>query len=124
MIEFYVDTTVDVSCTYCNSFSIKGDGFWINQEDVEMTQNAVGKLDSLFNCNLYADSARKNKIEEHNIVNMGEFLVIDGGQPQSVVKAALPSGDTANTGESLLFEYLSFGFDNLSEQNELDHTCK
>lgn len=158
MIEFYVDTTVDVSCTYCNSFSIKGDGFWINQEDVSMTQNAVGKLDSLFNCNLYADSARQSKIEEHNIVNMGEFiygevtssanlpglkyklvefkvsdasgankgdfLVIDGGQPQSVVKAALPGGDTANTGESLLFEYLSFGFDNLSEQNELDHTCK
>merc|ERR1712106_384564 len=90
-----------------------------------------------------ADAARKDKqIEEHNTVNMGEyilvdfkvsdassanmgdFLVIDGGIPESVVDAQMPGGNSANTGASLLFSYLSFGFENLSGQNELDHTCK
>merc|ERR1712086_1109664 len=158
VIEFYVDTTVDASCSYCNSFEIDAEGFWVNQEDVAMATNAIGDLSSLFNCNLYADAARQDKIEEHNIVNMGEyifgevtssavlpglkyklvdfkvsdassanmgdFLVIAGGIPESVVDAQMPGGNSANTGASLLFSYLSFGFENLSGQNELDHTCK
>lgn len=158
VIEFYVDTTVDASCTYCNSIIIDADGFWVNQEDVSAATNDMGDFVSIFNCNLYADAARQDKIEEHNIVNMGEyiygevtssvalpglkyklvefkvsdasgankgdFLVIDNGNAESVVDAQLPNGNSANIGDSVLFSYLSFGFENLTEQNELDHTCK
>ena len=62
VIEFYVDTTVDASCSYCNSFEIDAEGFWVNQEDVAMATNAIGDLSSLFNCNLYADAARQDKV--------------------------------------------------------------
>jgi hypothetical protein len=158
VIEFYVDTTVDASCTYCNSIVIDADGFWVNQEDVSAVAKAAGDFESIFNCNLYADAARQDKIEEHNIVNMGEyiygevtsslplpglkyklvefkvsdasvhnkgdFLVIADGNPESIVDAQIPGGNSANVGDSVLFSYLSFGFENLSEQNELDHTCK
>ena len=36
VIEFYVDTTVNADCSYPAEVMIEADGFWVNQEDVEM----------------------------------------------------------------------------------------
>ena len=63
VIEFYVDTTVDASCTYCNSFDVEADGFWVNQEDVSAASNALGSLEEFFDCSLYADAARQDKVK-------------------------------------------------------------
>jgi len=73
VIEFYVDTTIDATCSYCSSFVVEADGFWINQEDVQAAETEVGNL-SHFSTKLYEDDERKNHINDDNIVNMGQTI--------------------------------------------------
>ena len=154
-IEFYVDTAVEASCAYDSKIVVKADGFWVNQEDVEAAGNAMGKLDGTFDCKFFKDEARNNQILSNNIVNMGEmiygqvtsraltglsydlvgvtvtnannlamsFPVIDGGVPSPDVRAS--SDGSAETGQSVNFSYLSFGFesDTGSNQNEINIEC-
>jgi len=49
------------------------------------------------------------------------FKVIDNGVTSQLVSAS--SADSASTGSSLAFTYLSFGFENLDNQNDLDNKC-
>jgi len=154
-IEFYVDTAVEASCAYNSKVVVSADGFWVNQEDVEAVGNAMGKLDDTFNCKFFSDEARSNQILSSNIVNMGEMIygqvtsnpltglsyelvgvtvtnannlamsypVIDDGVPSSDVHAS--SDGSAETGQSVNFSYLSFGFESETgtNQNELNIEC-
>jgi len=159
VIEFYVDTTIDATCSYCSNFVIDATGFWINQEDVQAVQDASGDLSPLFDCKLYSDDQRKNEVKDNNIVNMGqyiygevesltnlpgiayelvefkvtdnsgqtgsppaEFLVIDNGNGQTLVDATLDG--VTQTGTNLDFSYLSFGFEDLTNQNSVLNQCK
>jgi len=162
IIEFYVDTSIDATCSYCSNIFIQADGFWINQEDVEAAKQAGGNLTELFDCKLYADENRSDEIEDHNIVNMGqkiygtvtssanlpgiqyelvefkvsdasgktndangnpaEFLVIDNGVAESLVDAQVDG--VTPTGSDLFFSYLSFGFEDLDQQNSVNNQCK
>merc|ERR1711935_152836 len=74
MIEFFVDHKVTADCVYPADIDIEADGFWINQEDVEMATEGAAELKKQFDCKFYADSARSDQIMAHNIVNMGEML--------------------------------------------------
>lgn len=74
VIEFYVDTTVNADCSYPADVMIEADGFWVNQEDVEMDLSEEGQLSSQCHCKFFANSDRDNQIMSHNIVNMGEML--------------------------------------------------
>merc|ERR1712123_14342 len=74
MIEFFVDHKVTADCVYPADIDIEADGFWINQEDVEMATEGTAELKKQFDCKFYADSARSDQIMAHNIVNMGEML--------------------------------------------------
>ena len=154
-IEFYVDTAVTASCVYDSKVVVNADGFWVNQEDVEAAGDAMGKLDGTFDCKFFNDEARNNQILSDNIVNMGEmiygqvtstalnglsyelvgvtvtnannlamsFPVIDGGVPNSDVRAS--SDGSAETGQSVNFSYLSFGFESETgtNQNEINIEC-
>merc|ERR1712113_176436 len=154
-IEFYVDTAVEAACTYNSKVVVNADGFWVNQEDVDAAGNAMGKLDETFQCKFYDDEARSNQILSNNIVNMGEMIygqvtsdpltglsyelvgvtvtnannlamsypVIDDGVPSPDVHAS--SDGSAETGQSVNFSYLSFGFESETgtNQNELNIEC-
>merc|ERR1711937_650176 len=154
-IEFYVDTAVEASCAYNSKVVVNADGFWVNQEDVDAAGSAMGKLDETFHCKFYDDEARSNQILSNNIVNMGEMIygqvtsgsltglsyelvgvtvtnannlamsypVINGGVPSADVHAS--SDGSAETGQSVNFSYLSFGFetDTGSNQNEINIEC-
>ena len=69
VIEFYVDTTIDATCSYCSNFVIDATGFWINQEDVQAVQDASGDLSPLFDCKLYSDDQRKNEVRSDFEIN-------------------------------------------------------
>ena len=43
--------------------AVENDGFWVNQEDVSAASNALGSLEELFDCSLYADAARQDKVK-------------------------------------------------------------
>merc|ERR1712174_89047 len=154
-IEFYVDTDVAASCAYDSKVVVNAEGFWVNQEDVEAAGDAMGKLDGTIECKFFDDEARSNQILGDNIVNMGEmiygqvtstalnglsyelvgvtvtnannlamsFPVIDGGVPNSDVRAS--SDGSAETGQSVNFSYLSFGFESETgtNQNEINIQC-
>merc|ERR1712003_149006 len=154
-IEFYVDTDVEASCAYDSKVVVNAEGFWVNQEDVEAAGDAKGKLGGTFDCKFFDDEARNNQILGENIVNMGEmiygqvtstalnglsyelvgvtvtnannlamsFPVIDGGVPNSDVRAS--SDGSAETGQSVNFSYLSFGFESETgtNQNEINIEC-
>merc|ERR1712176_330786 len=154
-IEFYVDSAVEASCAYNSKVVVNADGFWVNQEDVNAAGNAMGKLDNTFHCKFYDDEARSNQILSNNIVNMGEMIygqvtsdsltglsyelvgvtvtnannlamsypVINGGVPSPDVHAS--SDGSAQTGQSVNFSYLSFGFESETgtNQNELNIEC-
>jgi len=74
MIEFFVDHTIDATCKYEADIEVLADGFWVNQEDVVMDIYKESELVDLFDCKFFADSARSNQINSHNIVNMGEMI--------------------------------------------------
>jgi len=154
-IEFYVDTDVEASCAYDSKVVVDADGFWVNQEDVDAAADAMGKFDDTFDCKFYADADYQNQILSNNLVNMGEMIygqvesvelaglsynlvgvtvtnandedmsyaVIDGGVPSPDVKAS--SEGNAQTGQSLNFSYLSFGFESATgtNQNEINIQC-
>merc|ERR1712176_1398736 len=154
-IEFYVDTDAEASCAYNSKVVVNADGFWVNQEDVEAAGDAMGTLDGIFHCKFYGDEARSNQILNNNIVNMGEMIygqvtsdsltglsyelvgvtvtnannlamsypVINDGVPSPDVHAS--SDGSAQTGQSVNFSYLSFGFESETgtNQNELNIEC-
>jgi len=154
-IEFYVDSTIDASCTYCANFLVDADGFYVNQEDMVGSGGAMGDLSGLFDCKFYADRARRNEIKDHNIVNMGEQLygaahskgnggyglhyklvnvkfsdtvgdgeldVIKGSRGNKLVDAKTQK--TAPVGERIKFRFMSFGFEDHTDQNFMDAQCK
>ena len=51
-----------------------------------------------------------------------EFLVIDNGNGQTLVDATLDG--VTQTGTNLDFSYLSFGFEDLTNQNSVLNQCK
>merc|ERR1712115_85255 len=146
---------VEASCAYNSKVVVNADGFWVNQEDVDAAGSAMGKLDETFNCKFYDDEARSNQILSNNIMNMGEMIygqvtsdaltgpsyelvgvtvtnannlamsypVINGGVPSADVHAS--SDGSAETGQSVNFSYLSFGFesDTGTNQNDLNIEC-
>jgi len=72
VIEFYIDTDAAASCSYPTEITVNK-SFWINQEDVEASQNAAGDLDGEFDCKFFSDAslAADTEINADNIVNMG-----------------------------------------------------
>jgi hypothetical protein len=146
-IEFYVDTKIEAECEYPADVMVEADGFWVNQEDVEMAMANNGDLAANFDCRFYADNDRNDQIMSHNIVNMGEMLygVVDADElhglgfkltavevsdPQNAANvydvtanaatvnySVDPSDAMAATGEHVNFEYLSFGFETYGSPN-------
>merc|ERR1711897_97426 len=140
VIEFYIDTDAAASCSYPKHITVDAESFWINQEDVEASQNAAGDLDGEFGCKFYSDENREDEITASNIVNMGvniygqvtstallglsykltdviisntkdTFSPIAGKVANSLVDAQITSGNPEPTGTDILFNYLSFGFE-------------
>ena len=140
-IEFYVDTTVEASCKYNSTVVVDADGFWINQEDVEVARANQGDLRDTMDCKFYADSEYKNQIGGNNLVNMGQTIY---GRVESAALAGLSydlvgvtvtnandldmsypviansvpdttvnaiSDGSAETGQNVNFSYWSFGFE-------------
>merc|ERR1711933_278099 len=142
VIEFYIDTD-------------DAESFWINQEDVEASQNAAGDLDGEFGCKFYSDENREDEITASNIVNMGvniygqvtstallglkyeltdvvisnadgdTFSPIQNSAGDPLVNGAITSANPAATGDDILFEYLSFGFEDNTgkDQNQVNIKC-
>merc|ERR1719461_1317640 len=115
----------------------------------------MGKLGDTFAYKFYSDAALNNQILNNNIVNMGEMIygqvtsdsltglsyelvgvtvtnannlamsypVIDDGVPSPDVHAS--SDGSAQTGQSVNFSYLSFGFESETgtNQNEINIEC-
>jgi len=157
VIEFYIDTDAAASCSYPAEVSVTN-SFWINQEDVEASQNAAGELDGEFGCKFYteADLNPASEITSSNIVNMGvqiygqvtstellglkyeltdviisnnagdTFSPIANSAGDPLVSGAITSDNPEDTGTSILFEYLSFGFEQNSgkDQNKVSIECK
>ena len=153
VIEFYVDHGVEASCKYDMEIDIENN-FWVNQEDVEAYQSENGSLADQFKCEFFSNPERDEKIESHNIVNMGDtlyghvtsnalpglsyeltdlvvsqgaqsFSVIDNGVPDfDTVQATTQSGST--TGNTVDFSWMSFGFSSNpgNNQNKLTIECK
>jgi len=170
-IEFYVDTLASATCQYDRDVEIDADGFFINQEDVNVEDSKYGSLLKNFKCLFFEDANAKNQIKDHNIVNMGErlhgrvrsknnggfglvyklqrvtftdasgtlnpapkFHVIgggSGGMGSTVVKAAVQKSKYVpnkpywrEVGRNMKFSFLSFGFEHLADQNEVDIKCR
>jgi len=72
VIEFYIDTDAAASCSYPAEITVNK-SFWINQEDVDASQNAAGDLDGEFDCKFFTDANLDpaTEINADNIVNMG-----------------------------------------------------
>jgi len=72
VIEFYIDTDAAASCSYPAEITVEK-SFWINQEDVDASQNAAGDLDGEFDCKFFTDANLdpSTEINANNIVNMG-----------------------------------------------------
>jgi len=72
VIEFYIDTDAAASCSYPAEITVNK-SFWINQEDVDASQNAAGDLDGEFDCKFFTDANLdpSTEINANNIVNMG-----------------------------------------------------
>jgi len=157
VIEFYIDTDAAASCSYPKHITVDAESFWINQEDVEASQNAAGDLDGEFGCKFYSDASRdaNSEITSTNIVNMGvniygevtstallglsykltdvtisnnsgdEFSPIANSAGDPLVNGAITSDNPAETGNNILFEYLSFGFEQNTgkDQNQVSIKC-
>jgi len=154
VIEFYIDTDAAASCSYPAEITVEK-SFWINQEDVDASQNAAGDLDGEFGCKFYSDENREDEITSTNIVNMGvniygevtstallglsykltavtisnnsgdEFSPIANSAGDPLVNGAITSDNPAETGNNILFEYLSFGFEENTgtDQNKVNIKC-
>jgi len=156
VIEFYIDTDAAASCSYPAEVTVNK-SFWINQEDVDASQNAAGDLDGEFGCKFYSDESREDQYEitSTNIVNMGvniygkvtstallglsykltdvtisneagdEFSPIANSAGDPLVNGDITSPNPAATGNNILFEYLSFGFEENSgkDQNQVNIKC-
>jgi len=154
IIEFYVDTDIEATCTYPTLYAINATGFHINQEDTSAIGSGFGDLTDLFDCSFY-DSQKvreRNLIDSDNIVNMGQmifgevstitaggyglyyrlesvkvssgdkdFFVIKDNKSEKLVSAKRQN--KKEIGKPLRFRYLSFGFENESDQNFLDIVC-
>jgi len=156
VIEFYIDTDAAASCSYPAEITVEK-SFWINQEDVDASQNAAGDLDGEFGCKFYSDASRdaNSEITSTNIVNMGvniygevtstallglsyqltdvtisnnagdEFSPIANSAGDPLVNGDITSDNPTATGNNILFEYLSFGFEQNSgkDQNQVSIKC-
>merc|ERR1712193_139053 len=76
IIEFYVDTNIEATCTYPTRYAINATGFHINQEDTSAIGSGFGDLSNLFDCSFYDSPKNKerNLIDSDNIVNMGQMI--------------------------------------------------
>ena len=151
-IEFYVDHRFGATCNYPASITIDNN-FWVNQEDVEASQSATGKLADEFTCDFYSNEERTSRIDSHNIVNMGDtiwgqvtskalpglsyeltqvtvsdavdpalsFNVIENAAPVNTVRSSVDNEQF--TGNKLNFDWMSFGFQGKSDQNQLKIQC-
>merc|ERR1711920_884268 len=127
-IEFYVDTQINAECKYPADVLVDADGFWVNQEDVSMDLSDQGDLSDNCDCKFYADAARSNQIQAHNIVNMGEMLYgeVSCDAMHGVSYAVNPLTGNAATGSNIDFQYLSFGFESYGgggNQNQVNVQC-
>ena len=119
VIEIYVDTNISVECKYEKDVVINADGFWINQEDVDISKSDTSLLADVAECKFYSDAAREKQISSQNIVNMGstiygevdysvkmgdlqfrltDVVVSDGtpdGKSYSVIENSVPKVDVA-----------------------------
>ena len=152
VIEFYVDHRFGAECKYPTKILLDNQ-FWVNQEDVEASKNESGNLKSEFTCDFYSDEDRLRPINSDNIVNMGDtiygqvtsevlsglsyeltqvtvsdaknnaltFNVIENGSEVAAVRSSVE--DQQVTGSPLNFNWMSFGFQGLSDQNKLDIQC-
>lgn len=152
-IEFHTDTTVNGQCTYSTEITINNE-FWVNQEDVEARRENEGAFDANFECNFSTVQDFASKLEEENIVNMGDtiygqlvsteaiprisyrltaLVVTDPNDDdrdsfdifaqQGIVNGNFPDQPTA-TGQNYAFDWTSFGFQGLSNQNQLALQCQ
>jgi len=151
-IEFHTDTTVNGQCTYPTEITLSNE-FWVNQEDVEARRENEGAFDANFECNFSTDQDFVTKLEEENIVNMGDtiygqlvsteaiprisyqltaLVVTDPNEDdhsfdifaqQGIVNGNFPDQPTA-TGQNYAFDWTSFGFQGLSNQNQLALQCQ
>jgi len=154
VIEFYVDTDIDATCSYPTRYAINATGFHINQEDVNAASKEIGDLSELFDCSFYDSNKVKerNLIGKDNIVNMGEmifgevsttaaggyglsyrlesvkvssgdkdFYVIENHKSTKLVKAKRQNKKEIT--KPLRFRYMSFGFEDETDQNFLDIEC-
>merc|ERR1712157_98592 len=132
VIEFYVDTTIDATCSYCSSFVVEADGFWINQEDVVAAQAETGNMDQTIYGEVESTAnlpGLQYELVEFKVTdNSGktgnppfEFFVVQDGNGEPLVNAQFDGVTT--TGQNLEFSYLSFGFENLDNQNSVSNQC-
>ena len=147
VIEFYVDHRAEASCEYNTDIELQGDGFWVNQEDVEAFEEGSGDLASQFDCEFFSDPGRTKQIQEDNIVNMGDtlyghvkslnplaglsyeltdvvvsqgsqsFAVINNGVPDFATVQAESDGQSV-TGNNIDFSWMSFGFSSNPGDNQ------
>ena len=152
-IEFYVDHRIGATCKYPANIVLDNNSFWVNQEDVEASQADTGELADEFTCDFYSNEARTSPIDSNNIVNMGDTIwgqvtsnalyglnyqltqvtVSDYQDPSlsfDVVQngASVPAVSSnvdgeQSTGSTLDFDWMSFGFQGKSDQNQLSIQC-
>ena len=152
-IEFYVDHRFGATCKYPATV-VLDESFWVNQEDVKASGYETGDLAGEFTCDFYSNEDRTSRIGKDNIVNMGDTIwgqvtskalhglsyqltqvtVSDADDPalsfNVINNAASVPAVSSNvdgeqfTGNTLNFDWMSFGFQGKSNQNKLSIQCQ
>merc|ERR1712102_29416 len=100
------------------------DGFWVNQEDVDAAGEASGSLKAKCAGNglLY----KLSKVKFCDVSGgTGQCLdVIRGGHGKNIVNATVSKPKKNDFSVNQKFRFLSFGFEDLSNQNEVEASCR